>query len=99
MKKLHLFLFVMLLALGLALVACGGGETPASEEAAPAEEEPVAEEEVEEETGEIVIWSRYDLTDTEDSNAVALNARIEAFEAETGITVVYEQIAWESIRP
>ncbi|KAA3665012.1 MAG: extracellular solute-binding protein [Chloroflexi bacterium] len=53
----------------------------------------------EEESGEIVIWSRYDLSDTENSNSVALNERIKVFEAETGITVVYEQIAWDQLSP
>ncbi|MEM7735918.1 MAG: extracellular solute-binding protein [Deinococcota bacterium] len=45
----------------------------------------------------LVIWSRYDLTDTEDANAVTLNAKIEAFEEATGVDVVYEQVAWDQL--
>ena len=79
-------------------------EEPAVEE--PAAEEPVveepaeetaAEEEMAEEGGEIIIWSRYDLTDPEDPNAAALNERIAAFESETNFTVNYEQIAWDQL--
>lgn len=46
---------------------------------------------------ELVIWSRYDLSDTEDGNAVSLKAKIEAFEADTGIKVVHEQVAWDQL--
>ena len=105
MKKARLILFVLLIALlNFALVACGGSEdTSTTDDAAPAAEEAADEAAVEEEemadeeSGEIVIWSRYDLSDTEDGNSVALNARIEAFEAETSVTVVYEQIAWDQL--
>lgn len=48
---------------------------------------------------ELVIWSRYDLADTEDANAVTLAAKIAEFEEATGITVVYEQIAWDQLAP
>ncbi|MEO1439113.1 MAG: extracellular solute-binding protein [Chloroflexota bacterium] len=48
---------------------------------------------------ELVLWSRYDLADTEDANAVTLAAKIAEFEEETGITVVYEQIAWDQLAP
>lgn len=48
---------------------------------------------------ELVIWSRYDLTDTEDANAVTMKNKIEAFEAATGIRVVYEQVAWDQLSP
>ena len=104
MKKARLFYFVSLLVLlSLAVAACGGAEpaaeAPAAEE--PAAEEPVAEEpadeEMAEEGGEITIWSRYDLTDSEDGNAVALNERIAAYESETNFTVNYEQIAWDQL--
>jgi len=46
---------------------------------------------------EVIVWSRYDLAD--DSSAVAVNLRekIAAFEAETGIRVVYEQVAWDQM--
>lgn len=105
MKKVRLFHFVTLIALfTLILAACGGTPPAAEEEAAPAAseeemvDEPAEEEEMaDEESGEIVIWSRYDLSDTENGNSVALNDRITAFEEETGITVVYEQIAWDQL--
>lgn len=48
---------------------------------------------------ELVIWSRYDLSDTEDPNAVTLAAKIAEFEEETGIDVVYEQVAWDQLAP
>lgn len=51
------------------------------------------------ESGELVIWSRYDLTDTEDANAVTLSEKIAAFEESTGITVIYEQVAWDQLAP
>jgi len=48
---------------------------------------------------ELVMWAQYDLTDEEDPNAVTLNAKIAEFEEETGITIVYEQIAWDQLAP
>ncbi len=47
----------------------------------------------------LVIWTRYDLADDNDANAVTLREKIAAFEAETGITVVHEQIAWDLLAP
>lgn len=47
--------------------------------------------------GEIVMWSQYDLTNEEDQNAVNLAAKIAEFEENTGITVVYEQVAWDQL--
>ncbi len=47
--------------------------------------------------GKIVMWASYDLTDEENPPAVQLKATIAAFEAETGITVEYEQVAWDQI--
>ena len=47
-------LFLMLLILGLALVACGGGNAPAAPVAAPVEEAPAVVEETEEEVVEEV---------------------------------------------
>jgi len=46
---------------------------------------------------EVIVWSRYDLAD--DTSAVAVNLREKnaAFEAETGIRVVYEQVAWDKM--
>ncbi|MEM6529909.1 MAG: extracellular solute-binding protein, partial [Chloroflexota bacterium] len=45
----------------------------------------------------LVMWHRYDLADTSNPNAVNLNALIEAYEAETGVEVVYEQVAWDQL--
>ena len=50
-------------------------------------------------TEQLVLWSRYDLTDTDNQNAVNLNSQINAFEAATGIEVVYEQVAWDQVAP
>lgn len=47
--------------------------------------------------GKIVMWSRNDLTNTEDPPAVTLKRLIDEFTAETGIEVVYEQVAWDQI--
>lgn len=66
--------------------------TPAATPAPAATEAPP-------EPGSITIWTRYDLASTEDANAVTLKARIDAFQAETGITVVHETIAWDQLAP
>lgn len=70
-------------------------EPAAVEQAAPAEEPAPAEEAAE--AGSIKIWSRQDLQDTTDPNSVTLKEKIAAFEAETGITVVYEQVAFDQL--
>lgn len=46
---------------------------------------------------QLVLWTRYDLADTENGNAINLNAKIAEFEAATGITVVHEQVAWDQM--
>lgn len=48
---------------------------------------------------ELVIWTQYDLSNTEDANAVTLRNKIEAFETTTGIRVVHEQVAWDLLAP
>lgn len=45
----------------------------------------------------LVMWASYDLTDTENPPSVMLSQEIAAFEAETGIKVEYEQIAWDQL--
>ncbi len=45
----------------------------------------------------LVIWTRYDLTDETNPNAVNLNTKIAVFEAETGLRVEHEQVAWDQI--
>ena len=52
-----------------------------------------------EEAGSITVWSRYDLADTEDANAVTLAQFIEDFETDSGVEVVYEQVAWDQLAP
>jgi multiple sugar transport system substrate-binding protein len=47
--------------------------------------------------GKIVLWASYDLTDEENPPSVQLKQVIEDFEAETGIEVEYEQVAWDQI--
>ncbi len=45
----------------------------------------------------IVMWASYDLSDEENPPSVTLSETIAAFEAETGITVNYEQVAWDQL--
>jgi ABC-type glycerol-3-phosphate transport system substrate-binding protein len=45
----------------------------------------------------ILMWAAADLTNEEDQISLTLKAAIEAFEEETGITVEYEQVAWDQI--
>jgi multiple sugar transport system substrate-binding protein len=45
----------------------------------------------------LVIWSRYDLTDTDDPPSVTLAQVVETFQATTGIEVIHEQVAWDQI--
>ena len=46
---------------------------------------------------ELVVWHRYDLFNEDDPNAVNLAAFIDAYEQETGVTVRYEQVAWDQL--
>lgn len=55
------------------------------------------EKEVPAEAGSLSIWGFYDLTNTEDSRAVQMKQTIESFQATTGITVAYEQVAWDQM--
>jgi ABC-type glycerol-3-phosphate transport system substrate-binding protein len=100
-------IFITLLTLSLAACvqsappqeAAPAEESSPAEAAAPAEETAPAEEESAAETGSITIWSRYDLTDTENQNSVLMKQRVDDFESETGIEVNYEQIAWDQLSP
>jgi ABC-type glycerol-3-phosphate transport system substrate-binding protein len=47
--------------------------------------------------GSLRVWGFYDLTTTEDSRAVQMKQTIDAFQATTGITVQYEQVAWDQM--
>lgn len=46
---------------------------------------------------ELIVWGSHDLSNTENPNSVALNSKIDAFEADTGIDVLYEQVAWDQL--
>jgi len=46
---------------------------------------------------ELVVWGSHDLTDGENPNSVALNSKIDSFEADTGVNVAYEQVAWDQL--
>lgn len=45
----------------------------------------------------LVIWGQYDLTDEESEQSKLMSERIETFEEETNIEVIYEQIAWDQL--
>jgi len=45
----------------------------------------------------LVIWARYDLSDTSFAPGVFLKQFLDQFEADTGIEVIYEQVAWDKI--
>lgn len=108
-KKLSILIAVLLLATIL-MSACqpAAVEEPVTEQ--PVVEEPVeVEEPAEVEEPEVVeepepvdagvlrIWGFYDLTNEEDGRAVTMKATIEDFQAETGIMVDYEQVAWDQM--
>jgi multiple sugar transport system substrate-binding protein len=46
---------------------------------------------------QVEFWGFYDLTDTEDPRAVFMAEAIAGFQEDTGITVVYEQVAWDQM--
>ena len=45
----------------------------------------------------VKFWGFYDLTDTADSRAVVMAETIASFQEDTGITVEYEQVAWDQM--
>lgn len=45
----------------------------------------------------LTIWTRYDLADPNNPNAVTLAAQIATFEAATGIQVTHETVAWNQL--
>lgn len=45
----------------------------------------------------LTVWSRYDLNDDTNPNAVNLARYINAYERETGVRVDYEQVAWDQL--
>jgi multiple sugar transport system substrate-binding protein len=57
----------------------------------------IVQELVDAPAGSLRIWGFYDLTTTEDSRAVQMKQTIDSFQATTGVTVEYEQIAWDQM--
>lgn len=45
----------------------------------------------------LAVWSRYDLANENDPNAANLARFIDAYERDTGVTVAYEQVAWDQL--
>ncbi len=45
------------------------------------------------------VWSQHDLTDQSRTTSVLMQQRVADFEAATGISVEYEQIAWDQLAP
>lgn len=83
MKKACLLIWMSLM-LALALTACTGVASPAG-----LGEQPAA--------NEITVWSRYDLEDPADANGAVLKEFITALEADAGVKVNYEQVAWDQL--
>lgn len=87
MNKVRLFMLVSVgILLTLVLAACAG--VPAAP--GPAGESATA-------SNEIVVWSRYDLEDPNDSNGAVLKEFIANLEGAEGIKVRYEQVAWDQL--
>jgi multiple sugar transport system substrate-binding protein len=97
-----LTLMSLLIILSMVIIACATPAAPppaepaGGEEAAPAAEEEAAPEPAED-AGTITIWSRYDISDPEDANGAKIAQVIETVEAEAGIEVIHEQIAWDQL--
>lgn len=84
MNKLRLtFLVGCILILALLLTACAGVAAPGAQPAAAA--------------NEITVWSRYDLEDPADANGAVLKQFIADLEANEGVKVNYEQVAWDQL--
>lgn len=88
MKTMRFVMWVSLcLALTLVLAACTA--VPAAPGAGA--EQPAAA------SNEIVVWSRYDLDDPNDSNGAVLKEFITNLEASEGVKVIHEQVAWDQL--
>ncbi|NWF79527.1 MAG: extracellular solute-binding protein [Chloroflexi bacterium] len=94
----------------LILAACGGAPTaqPTTAPAAPTEAAaaqpttaPAAPTEAPTAApvagGTLKLWTQYDLADTSSEQSKLLKTRIDEFQAETGITVQVEQVAWDKL--
>ena len=96
MKKSNVLVLLSIVVLSVLLLsACAAPATPAEapvEE--PSAEEPAAEEPM---SSEITVWSRYDIDDPEDSNGATLKQYFADLEADSGVKVNYEQIAWDQL--
>ena len=84
---------VMYIACGMFVASCGSMIPNQSSNAIP--ESSSSEETTSEKP--LIIWGQYDLTDEENEQSRLMSDRIGAFEEETGIEVIYEQIAWDQL--
>ncbi|NJK80915.1 MAG: extracellular solute-binding protein [Chloroflexaceae bacterium] len=101
-KHAGLSFVVALVLTALLLASCGGGGAPA----VPTGVVPEATESPDQAGRPIPtpdeplrIWGQHDLTNAENPPSVLMNQRIADFEAATGITVEYEQVAWDQLAP
>lgn len=96
MKKSLFAMFALLLAFSMLLSACNPETVTVIQTQVVTVKETV---QVVSETAPITMWASYDLTDESNPPSVTLNQIITNFEATTGITVNYEQVAWDQIAP
>ncbi len=97
-------LLAFVLMLSVIVSGCGSAPTaspdaePDPTQAESSEAEDTLTAPSEQAKGQIVIWAKHDLSETDDgSPGLFFKQRIDAFEAATGIEVVYEQIAWDQL--
>ncbi len=101
---------ILVALLALLLAACGGAPAaqPTTAPAAPTEAAavqpttaPAAPTEAPTAApvagGTLKLWTQYDLADTSSEQSKLLKTRIDEFQAETGITVQVEQVAWDKL--
>jgi ABC-type glycerol-3-phosphate transport system substrate-binding protein len=110
LTRARVAMLALIAMLTVLLAACGGAPAaqPTAAPAAPAVEPTAAPVSTQPSPavlptapstagGSLKLWTQYDLTDTSSEQGQLLKGRIEAFEAETGITVEVEQIAWDQL--
>lgn len=51
------------------------------------------------EAEQLVLWARHDLANESSAVSVAMREHITRFEDETGIEIIYEQVAWDQLAP
>lgn len=98
MSRKHASLFISLaVLLSLLLGACQPQTAEVTQPVVEVEETAAVPAAEPAETGNLRIWGFYDLTNTEDSRAVQMKQTIESFQATSGVTVDYEQVAWDQM--